>query len=77
MRLAGQCDGLAALLGHTPGTVAQELAALPGLDAPLLNGVGGYLLWVRQHLDHVGRDLANLTEPADVVAERRARPWWR
>jgi Fusaric acid resistance protein-like len=80
VRLAGQCDGLAALLGRAPRTVAQELAALPagpGLDGLLLNGQGGYVLWVRQHLDHVGRDLANMTEPADAVAERRARPWWR
>jgi hypothetical protein len=77
VRLAGQCDGLAALLGRTPGTVAQELASLPAADGPLLNGLGGYLLWVRQHLDHVQRDLASLTEPADLVAERRALPWWR
>ena len=77
VRLAGQCDGIAALLGRAPGTVAQELATLPAEDGPLLDGQGGYVLWVRQHLDHVKRDLASLTEPADVVAERRSRPWWR
>ena len=76
VRLAGVCDSLASQVGHLPSTVAQELAGLPG------GGEGGavptgYDLWVRQHLDHVRRDLTGLVGPTEVVAELRKRPWWR
>ncbi len=76
VRLAGVCDSLAAQLGDLPSTVAQELAGLPGAA-----GGGavptGYDLWVRQHLDHVRRDLTGLVGPTEVIAELRRRPWWR
>lgn len=76
--LAGVCDSLASQLGRVPSTVAQELAGLPAGDGLALDGaVHGYSLWVRQHLDHVRRDLAGLVGPTEVVAELRARPWWR
>jgi uncharacterized membrane protein YccC len=76
VRLAGVCDSLASQVGRVPSTVAQELAGLPG------GGEGGavprgYDLWVRQHLDHVRRDLTGLVGPTEVVAEFRKRPWWR
>jgi uncharacterized membrane protein YccC len=76
VRLAGVCDSLASQLGHVPSTVAQELAGLPD------GGEGGvvptgYDLWVRQHLDHVRRDLTGLVGPTEVIAELRKRPWWR
>ena len=76
VRLAGVCDSLASQVGHLPSTVAQELAGLPGGGE---SGAvpTGYDLWVRQHLDHVRRDLTGLVGPTEVVAELRKRPWWR
>jgi hypothetical protein len=64
-------------LSRTKSTVAQELASLPGPPLPSPDGHGGYLLWVREHLLHVQRDLGAMVEPADTIAARRAEPWWR
>jgi uncharacterized membrane protein YccC len=76
VRLAGVCDSLASQVGHLPSTVAQELAGLPdGRESGAVPT--GYDLWVRQHLDHVRRDLTGLVGPTEVVAELRKRPWWR
>jgi len=79
VRLAGVCDSLASQLAHVPSTVAQELAGLPGGGGQALGGAvhSGYGLWVRQHLDHVRRDLTGLAGPTEVLAESRRRPWWR
>lgn len=35
------------------------------------------LLWVGQHLEHITPHLAELVEPARVVATQRHLPWWR
>ncbi len=78
VRLAGVCDSLASQLGHLQSTVAQELAGLPGGGSQAGGAVpSGYDLWVRQHLDHVRRDLTGLVGPTEVVADLRRRPWWR
>ncbi|HUC13315.1 MAG TPA: FUSC family protein, partial [Acidimicrobiales bacterium] len=78
VRLAGVCDFLASQLGHLPSTVAQELAGLPGGGGPEEGPVPrGYDLWVRQHLDHVSRDLTGLVGPTEALAELAKRPWWR
>jgi hypothetical protein len=78
VRLAGVCDSLASEVGHVASTVAQELAGLPGGGEGEGGAVPkGYDLWVRQHLDHVRRDLTGLVGPTEVVAELRRRPWWR
>jgi uncharacterized membrane protein YccC len=79
VRLAGVCDTLASELGRVSSTVAQELAGLPVGDGAVLAGAvqSGYGVWVRQHLDHVRRDLTGLVGPTEVVAEFRKRPWWR
>jgi predicted phosphodiesterase len=74
--VAGSCDRLAAQLGHIPATVARELAGLPVDDAPLA-AVHGHGLWVREHLEHLKRNLAELEAAAAVVAQSRAVPWWR
>jgi uncharacterized membrane protein YccC len=34
-------------------------------------------LWVHEHIKHVSARLAELVEPAGVVAAQRHRPWWR
>ena len=77
MRLAGLCDELAGRLSRTSATVAQELASLPAPGTACDDGQEGYLLWVREHLLHVKRDLAAMVEPATNVAQHRAEPWWR
>lgn len=35
------------------------------------------VLWVSEHLKHVTPRLAELIEPASVIAAQRHRPWWR
>jgi uncharacterized membrane protein YccC len=83
-RLAGWCDGAAAQLGRAPATVARELASVLFADSSVLSADSatvpveqGYLLWVRHHIDHVKRHLADLVDPLAAVAERRVMPWWR
>jgi len=76
VRLAGEYDELSARLGHTPVTVAQELAALhlgPTDGATEDN----QLTWVRLHLDHLVDNLQEVNEPARSVANRISSPWWR
>jgi hypothetical protein len=34
-------------------------------------------MWVNEHLQHITPHLAELVEPAEVVATRRRTPWWR
>ena len=77
VRLAGLCDDLAGRLSRTSSTVAQELATLPAPEPAALDGHDGYVLWVREHLTHVQRDLGTMVEPAATVARQRAQPWWR
>ncbi len=77
VRLAGLCDDLAARLSRTSATVAQELVSLPAPERLTSDDNEGYLLWVREHLLHVKRDLAAMVEPATNIAQHRAQPWWR
>jgi len=36
-----------------------------------------HLLWVSEHLQHLGSHLQGVTGPAAHVAEQRRQPWWR
>jgi uncharacterized membrane protein YccC len=36
-----------------------------------------HLLWVSEHLQHLGSHLQAITGPATHVAEQRRQPWWR
>jgi uncharacterized membrane protein YccC len=76
VRVAGLSDALATGLGHAPLTVAEELARLP-LGDP--EGVvdDGQVVWVGQHVDHLRRNLDDLSAPAKDVASRISAPWWR
>jgi uncharacterized membrane protein YccC len=75
-RVAGLYDGMAAQLGHSPTTVAQELASLrlgearPDLTVPRV-------LWVSQHIDHLAANLSDLEAPGRIMATAASRPWWR
>jgi uncharacterized membrane protein YccC len=77
VRLAGLCDDLAGRLSRTATTVAQELASLAAPEIASVDGRDEYVLWVREHLVHVKRDLATMVVPATEVFQRRAEPWWR
>ncbi len=36
-----------------------------------------HLLWVGEHLEHLGAHAVTITQPAFHVAELRRLPWWR
>jgi hypothetical protein len=74
--LAGEYDALAARLGHTPGTVAQELAGLD-LDASDRSIEDGELQWIQLHLDYLAANLREIAESARSLADRVNSPWWR
>ena len=76
VRLAGQYDDLSAQLGHTPRTVAQELAALH-LGLTEVGPEDDQLLWVRLHLEHLSDNLEDIAEPARAVTSQISSPWWR
>jgi uncharacterized membrane protein YccC len=77
VRIAGQCDELAARLGRQQPTVAQELARLPLISQDAPPPVTGYAGFIAMHLTQLAGDLAVLDEPARAVSASRARPWWR
>ena len=75
--LAGFYERLAALVGRP--VAGQVLAPV---RVPHLDGMDGEvlhhdLLWIREHLHHLGSHAAILPEPAARVAEQRRVPWWR
>ncbi len=75
VRTAGRYDALATRLGQAEPTVAEELAALhlaPVMGEP--TGLRGR--WVGHHLEHLGQNLEELSEPAQQVAHRLRAPWW-
>ena len=69
VRLAGEYDALAARLGHTPDTVAEELAGLD-LGTSVHSAEDGQLVWIELHLDHLANNLEEIAQPARSLAER-------
>jgi hypothetical protein len=39
--------------------------------------VGAIVLWVREHLDLVGRDVTHLVELSASIGDPAWLPWWR
>jgi uncharacterized membrane protein YccC len=80
-QLAAWYDHLASRLDRTDhGTVpilappAFQLPVTPdGTTVPELS----WTLWVGEHLRHITMRLAELVEPASLLAATRHRPWWR
>jgi len=76
LQVAGQCDALAAGLGHVDETVAVELVGL--MPAP-----GGAahspprLVWVSEHIEHARSVVLSMADPASGVARVLRTPWWR
>ncbi|HEX4865449.1 MAG TPA: FUSC family protein, partial [Acidimicrobiales bacterium] len=75
--LAEQSDGIARQLRMTPDGSTQDVIPAFSDDAAAVPPQAGYLLWVREHLDHVRERFADLAEPVDAVAARKSVPWWR
>ena len=80
-QVAAWFDHLASRLDRTDHGDVPMLAP-PQLREPVLpNGTTvpdlSTALWVGEHLKHVTPRLAELVEPAGVVAAQRHRPWWR
>jgi uncharacterized membrane protein YccC len=76
VRVAGEYDALAARLGHTPDTVAEELVGLD-LDPPDHPVEDGQLVWIQLHLDHLASNIEEIAQPAQSLAERVDSRWWR
>ena len=77
VQLAEQCDGIARQLRMTPDGSTQDVIPAFSDDPASVQPEVGYLLWVREHLDHVRERIADLVEPVDAVAARKSLPWWR
>jgi uncharacterized membrane protein YccC len=76
LQVAGQCDALAAELGHVDETVVLELAGL--VPAPEgLERSPARLVWIREHIEHARAVVLSMAEPASAVASVRHTPWWR
>jgi uncharacterized membrane protein YccC len=73
-------------------TFYEEVALLVGrpianqvlkpVTAPELGGLDGGvphhdLVWIREHLHHLGSQAKVIPEPASHIAEQRRLPWWR
>jgi hypothetical protein len=52
-------------------------AASPGSSGDAFSLSHPHLLWVMEHLHHLGQSAQAVSEPALRVAEARQRPWWR
>ncbi|HVT66906.1 MAG TPA: hypothetical protein VHF26_04090, partial [Trebonia sp.] len=58
------------------GTVT-ETAGGPEVISPAHQLPHPHLLWVQEHLHHLGTSAQTVSEPALHMAEIRQRPWWR
>ncbi|MGK3204340.1 FUSC family protein [Amycolatopsis sp. MEPSY49] len=80
-QLAAWYDHLASRLDRTDHGDVPMLA--PPTFPDLLEQPGASVrdlacaLWVHEHIKHIAARLAELVEPAAVVAAQRHRPWWR
>jgi hypothetical protein len=77
LQVAGQCDALAAELGHVDETVVVELAGLMPTHEGLERSPLPRLVWVREHIEHARAAVLSMADPASDVARVRRTPWWR
>jgi uncharacterized membrane protein YccC len=75
--LAQFYDEVAVLVGRPLAN--QVLAPLrpPELDGLEQAHHHAQLLWIREHLHHLGSHAPGVTEPANRIAEQRRLPWWQ
>jgi hypothetical protein len=55
----------------------QAATAAGSVIAPAHQLPHPHLLWVQEHLHHLGQSAQTISEPALRLAEIRQRPWWR
>jgi uncharacterized membrane protein YccC len=61
--------------GHDPPSpVAAPVLPADGVVPPIF---GPHPLWVREHLQDLGKHAGDITVPAEHVAQLRRVPWWR
>jgi hypothetical protein len=74
--LAEFYDQVALLVGRPVANQVLAPVRLPEID-----GDAGHLhhdlVWIREHLNHLGSHAHAIPEPASHVAEQRRLPWWR
>jgi uncharacterized membrane protein YccC len=75
--LAGFYEQVALLVGRP---LANQV--LEPVTVPKLGGLDGSvphhdLVWIREHLHHLGSQAHVIPEPAAHIAEQRRLPWWR
>ncbi|WP_284746779.1 FUSC family protein [Amycolatopsis sp. RTGN1] len=80
-QLAAWYDHLASRLDRTDHGDVPMLAPPEFADPLQTHGASvrdlACALWVHEHIKHITPRLAELVEPAGVVAAQRHRPWWR
>jgi hypothetical protein len=79
-----RADALSAWYEELATCVATPRDRIIQLEVPHLDGNGAgdpvsssQALWLREHLDHLGENLAALHRPALDLAAIRREPWWR
>jgi hypothetical protein len=87
--LAGFYDAVADEMSHSKRPSELTLIQAPAPIGPAVTGSEAtdnerarplshpHLLWVQEHLHHLGYSARSVSEPALRVAQTRQRPWWR
>jgi len=75
--LAQFYDQVAMLVGRPVANQVLAPVSVTGLDGE--DGVHLHhdLVWIREHLNHLGAHATTISAPARSVAEQRRIPWWR
>jgi len=74
--LAHFYDQVAALVGRPVANQVLAPLVVPELDGDIAH-LHHDLIWIREHLEHLGSNAHAIPEPAAHVAEQRRLPWWR
>lgn len=77
LQVAGQCDALAAELGHVDETVVREIAGLTLTPSGHQQSHLPRLVWVREHIEHARAVVLSMAVPTSGVARVLRTPWWR
>ena len=70
-------DQVALLVGRPVAKQVLAPVSVPELDKQSGVHLHHDLVWVREHLNHLGSHAYAIPQPALLVAEQRRLPWWR
>jgi uncharacterized membrane protein YccC len=70
-------DQVALLVGRPVANQVLAPVSVPELDKQSGVHLHHDLVWVREHLNHLGSHAYAIPQPALLVAEQRRLPWWR